>query len=355
MKKSRKTSSQKTALVIRPGALGDMCIVSPVFKALKRDGYHITLQTGPRGHHVLKHNPYIDEWIMYEYEGKDNPDVEKQWEDLRKKLKPDYFKNFAESIEVNVSLHPRSPAYNFPKQERYERGNRNFYEVTEEWAEIKLDQYYPDLYLQPEEEEAVGKYLNKSKLNVLWALSGSGGNKVYPYTEQIMVDLLKKYDDIHFMTVGNAKCKILEGDTPIEGITNLSDKISFRDTIALCKLSDLVVSPDTGTLHAAGAFDTPKIGILGHTTIENVTKHFENDYSLEADEALSECSPCFRLIYSHFLQCPIDEATGGAFCMSKGQSAERLQKQIEKVLDETRNARQRSNSLQEEVSGMPTS
>ena len=40
----------------------------------------------------------------------------------------------------------------------------------------------------------------------------------------------------------------------------------------LTKLVDLVISPDTGVLHASGAFDTPKIGLLGHTTIENITK-----------------------------------------------------------------------------------
>jgi ADP-heptose:LPS heptosyltransferase len=50
--------------------------------------------------------------------------------------------------------------------------------------------------------------------------------------------------------------------------------------MALTKFVDLVISPDTGVLHASGCYDTPKIGLLGHTTIENITKYFKNDYSI---------------------------------------------------------------------------
>ncbi len=100
--------------------------------------------------------------------------------------------------------------------------------------------------------------------------------------------------------------------------------------MCLTGLVDLVVSPDTGVLHASGAFGTPKIGLLGHTSIENITKHFINDYSIEST---ASCAPCFRLIYDHVAQCPVDMDTTGAWCQAVGIPAETLVDRIEKVID----------------------
>jgi ADP-heptose:LPS heptosyltransferase len=95
--------------------------------------------------------------------------------------------------------------------------------------------------------------------------------------------------------------------------------------MALTKEVDLVVSPDTGILHASGQFDTPKIGLLGHTTIENITKYFKNDHSIEAECA---CAPCFRLIYDWERQCPIEPVTYAAWCMSVGIPPEKVFERI---------------------------
>jgi len=326
----------KKALVIRTGAYGDMIILSPLFRALKREGYKTYLNCGKRGLEVLKNNPYIDEFIEYEKEGQNDPDIEKYWNSIKDKVKPDWVKNFSESIEVNVALHPRSPSYVYPKSERVKRGNRNYYDATEEWSGIKFDQKKPDLFIDKAEEESASKYLKKG-INLLWCLSGSGSNKVYPWTDYIIGDLLKKYEDLHIITIGGEKCQIIE-TLEDERITPLAGKLSFRESMVLTKLVDLVISPDTGVLHAAGAFSTPKIGILGHTTIENITKYFENDYSLEADTEECECSPCYRLIYDHKIQCPIDNLTGACWCMAKGQPANRLLKRITEVINGIRSS-----------------
>ncbi len=330
---------KKRILIIRCGAYGDMLIVSPLFKALKQQGWHVILNTGTRGMEVLKNNPHIDELILYEHENKDNPEIEQYWEDLEKKIAPDKCINFAESLEVNISLHPRSPAYNYPKWERFKRGNRNFYEECAKWANVEFEQYRPDLYLSNADILNINKYIKTDKFNILWALSGSGSNKVYPWTDYVMGEILKNNNNVHFITVGDEKCQILEDMIDDENITNLAGRISFRDSMALTSMVDLVVSPDTGILHASGAFDTPKIGILGHTTIENVTKHFINDYTLEADQNLCECSPCFRLIYNHKIQCPVDKLSMAAWCMHHGQPKERLYNRIMEVVNAGRSTK----------------
>ena len=220
----------KKAFVIRCGAYGDMLIISPLFRALKKEGYHVILNTGNRGKEVLKNNPYIDEIIHYENEHVDNPDIEKYWKELEEEVNADWCKNFAESIEVNVSLHPKSPVYNYPKQERTARGDRNFYEVTSEVAGIPFERYAPDLFIDTEEEEeAITKYIKKDKINILWCLSGSGCNKAYPWSDYVMGELLKNNTDLHIITVGNEKCQILESLIDNENITNLSGKVPLQN------------------------------------------------------------------------------------------------------------------------------
>lgn len=311
-------------------------MVSPVFKALKKLGYHVICHTGKRGMNVLEGNPNIDEFIEYTKEKEDNPNIEAEWRTLTNSINPDWVKNYSESLEVNIAMHPRSPGYVYPKQERNKLCNRNYYEVTAQWGDLEFDEYKPDLYISHKEFDKAKKVLTPNKFNIMWCLSGSGANKAYPWTDYVIGEVLKNHKDVHFITVGDEKCQILESMIDHENITNLSGKNTFRETMALTKVVDLVIAPDTGVLHASGAFDTPKIGILGHTTIENITKHFKNDYSLEADPNTCECSPCFRLIYDHNVQCPVDKVTKAAWCMAYGQDKLRMYYRICEVLNASR-------------------
>jgi ADP-heptose:LPS heptosyltransferase len=307
--------------------------VSPLFRILKERGYYVICHTGRRGLNVLKCNPFIDEFIEYTKEGQKNDNCDEEWEELESRIKPDWCRNFAESIEVNISTHPKSPIYSYPKNEQPSRLKENFYDATMDWAGFpEYRGLKPELFFDKKEEKDVQKYLKKGKYNIVWALAGSGHNKAYPWVDYVIGELLKD-SGIQVITIGDEKCQILEYNDPHPQITRLSGKTTFRESMLLTKYADLVVSPDTGILHASGAFKTPKIGILGHTTIGNITKYFENDFSIEPIPEECECAPCHKLIYDNKLQCPIDNVSGASWCMSHGQPAERLYNHIKKVMD----------------------
>lgn len=318
----------KKALVIRLGAYGDMIIITPVIKKLKELGYYVILNTSKRGKEVFENNPNVDEYIMHEEE----MEIEKlheHWSKLKKEIKPDKFINFTESIECNVAMHPIQPSYNYTKQERFDICNKNYYDATEKWAKLEGCQRLPELYFTQEEEEKAKKHLKTGHFNILWQLSGSGKQKVYPWTDYVIGETIKNYPKVHFITTGDLRCQILESLNS-KNITNLSGRIPVREAFALTKFVDLVISPDTGVLHASGCFNTPKIGLLGHTNIENITKYFINDNSLEAE---CDCAPCFRLIYDYTIQCPIEFMTRAAWCMAEGIKPERVYEQIRKRLE----------------------
>jgi len=318
----------KKALVIRLGAFGDHLLVSPVFTRLKELGYHIVYNTNKRGMDLFKGDDRIDEFLPHK-EDMPYDKLREHWDTLKKKIEPEHFINYTSSIENNVALHPTQPLYIYPKKERYEKCNRNYYEVSAEWSGLTGVKLKPILKFTKEEKEDASACIREGWYNVLWCLSGSGCNKVYPWTEYVMGSLIKKYPNIHFITVGDYKCKLLESDTlPKENFTELAGEINIRKSMCLTGLVDLVISPDTGILHASGMYNTPKIGLLGHTTKENITKHFKNDYSIEAECA---CAPCFYLIYNYDIQCPIENVTRSAWCMSVGIPPEKLFERVCKV------------------------
>lgn len=323
----------KRALVIRLGAYGDMIMISPAIQKLKDDGYYIILNTNKRGEEVYRHDPRIDEFIMHD-EDMAIDKVEAHWKQLEKDIPHERFINFTGSIENNVALHPTQPAYIYPKGERRELCDKNYYDTTLRWAGYEYEiGRNPSLHFTEAEEKEAKKYIKADRCNILWALSGSGRNKVYPWTEFVMGSVIKEYPNVNFITVGDYKCKMLENitkDLPEENFTELAGEVNMRTSMLLTKYVNLVIAPDTGLLHASGCFDTPKIGLLGHTTKENITRYFKNDHSIEAS---CGCSPCFYLIYDHAIQCPIERVTSAAWCMAEGIKPEVLLNRIKEVID----------------------
>ena len=56
----------KRALITRLGAYGDMLIITPVIKELKKHGYYVMVHTQQRGVEVLANNPNIDQILYHE-------------------------------------------------------------------------------------------------------------------------------------------------------------------------------------------------------------------------------------------------------------------------------------------------
>ena len=323
-------------LLWRTAAFGDTLITTPLIRHLHNQGHQVFYVASERGEEVLKNNPHVfkmlknDETVKNELLGE-----HMQW--LMRKNHCERLIDLNESIECAISVHPRSPDYNLPKKERLAKYNRNFYEYTfehakEPWDGVDLN---PELHFTPSELSLAREHIKPMSYNVLVGLSGSGNNKVYPWMMDLCNLIQEKHPEVHLITVGDIKCQILEDSIDDKNITKLSGNIPMRQSMALTGLVDLVISPDTGLLHASGCYDTPKIGLLGHTTKEHITKHFMSDYSIEADEKLAPCSPCTRMIYSMSSQCPLNPETRSSICLADGIPMERVYRRFKEVYEKT--------------------
>lgn len=298
----RKKKTDKEALVIRYGALGDTCWVTPVLSQLKKDGYYVVMNVLERGAEVLKENPNIDEFIIHST-SEDVPyeELEEYWNMLSEGFEKTV--NLTKSCEGTLVKVEGSSEYYWSKEKRHKECNFNFQDRVMECAGYPEEKgRIPELYFT-EHEEYLGKLFmenRKDKFVVLWSLSGSGFHKTYPWSEYVVGEMAMRYKDVEVITVGDESCKILEWQNPIT--TNKSGVWTVRQSFLISKYANLVIGSDTGLMNAAAAFDTPKIVFLSTNTEENLTKNWKNAYPLHVKEEDCECYPCHRLIYTNC--CP---------------------------------------------------
>src|ERR1022692_1065164 len=98
------TRPEKSALVIRYGAIGDSLQTASVFPELKRLGYHITFNSHPDGEVVLRHDPHIDRFMTQDKDQVMNGDLVEYWKFLDRQY--DRVVNLCESVEGSLLLYP---------------------------------------------------------------------------------------------------------------------------------------------------------------------------------------------------------------------------------------------------------
>jgi ADP-heptose:LPS heptosyltransferase len=302
----------KKALLARLGAFGDMIILSPVFPMLKRDGYHVTLYMSKRAEPIIRHNPYIDKVIYHD----ESIPIEKLWDHLENLGKGyDKFIHLSESIEGTLLYSEKNPAkFNRTHEQRHAECNVNYYDRTLELCGYpNVRGFRGQLYFSPLEYHQARKFRqqNHGKFFILWSLSGSSFHKTYPHAENVARAFCEVHKDAVIVTVGDDSCLLMEWDH--EQTFKKSGVWNIRRSMLATKFADLVISTETGILNAAGCFDTPKIALLSHSSVENLTKYFKNCINLNADVP---CYPCHRLIYTREA-CPLDTKIVGPVCMAQ--------------------------------------
>ena len=285
-------------------------MITPLLRALKKDGHHVTLNCNQRTFDVLKHNPNIDKFILNTKDMK-IPDLNEYWKELGKGF--DESINLSGSIEERLLRKEGSESFYWPHHKRHNACNLNYVEITLRDGGHEGSDPKTELHFTPLEHQEAKKWKKKYKdyFTILWSLSGSSFHKTYPYAEYVAMALMKKYPDILIATVGDEICGLLEWRH--ERTKCYSGNWSIRKSFIMTKYVDCVVGTETGVLNAASAFDTPKVIMLSHSSEENLTKHWDNCTNLGANV---ECRPCHRLIYT-LEACPLEPGLRAPVCMSQ--------------------------------------
>ncbi|HDZ13368.1 hypothetical protein LCGC14_0643820 [marine sediment metagenome] len=307
----RTKKTEKEALVIRYGALGDTIWVTPALLQLKKEGYHVVMNVTAKGAEVLKNNPNIDEFIIHsDHRFIPYEELEEYWHGMGRSFEKVI--NLTKSCEGHLIKVEGSREANWSKKMRHAECNYNFQDRVMELAGYPdAKGCLPELYFSDIEEALAKNFVNahKDKFVILWSLSGSGFHKTWPWSEYVAGELCNQFGDIEIITVGDDDCKILEWKQP--HTINKCGVYTVRQSFLLTKYADLVIGPDTGLINAASCFDTPKIVMLSTNTEENLCKYWKNTTALYNEDC--ECYPCHKLIYSN--DCPKGRFNAAPKCM----------------------------------------
>lgn len=317
---------EKTALVVRFGGIGDMIMASSILPQLKAKGYHVTMMTTPRGEDVVKHDPNIDAFLIQDTDQVPNTWLCEHFHVWAKKF--NRFVNLCESVEGNLLPLPGSSRFGWPDAMRQKYLNVNYLEFTHELAGLDFKPA-PRFFATEAERERVANFRRGlgDAYVVMWCLAGSSAHKTYPHTDQAVATLMLKHPNIRVIFVGDDACRILEGQWEGEDrVARLSGKIGVRETLALaCHGVDCVVGPETGVLNAVSHLKLPKVVMLSHSSVKNLTKHWVNTVSLSAGPLEAPCFPCHRLHHDRTFcpsfKIPVEQLTAELAAMDEQDRA----------------------------------
>lgn len=335
----RVRKGKKEALVIRYGAMGDMVMITPVLRQLKKEGYYVVLNCSEYAVQVLKENPNIDEYIIQQKDVIPNNTLDDYWAEIGKDF--DIVINLTATIEDTLLKVQGKPEFNWSHKKRRKECNHNYIDYTMERAG------YPDLKGEPtelfftEQEERLARlFIEKCKgrFVIIWAMSGSSIHKIYPWAEYVAGSINQKHgEETLIVTVGDDIARMIEWNLP--NTLPRCGVFTIRQSMILTKYANLVIGPETGMLNAAGCFETPKIIFLSHSSEHNLTKYWRNVTALHPENC--RCHPCHKLIYVD--DCPKGKIGGRPRC-AENIKPETVFKAFEYYFKEWKNGKNKSTS-----------
>ncbi|MDH5452681.1 MAG: methyltransferase domain-containing protein [Paracoccaceae bacterium] len=336
--------SAPRCLVIRYGGIGDMIMASSILPGLKKQGFHVTLNTTPRGHEIIRADPHIDDFLLQDIDQVPNAELGSYWQALGNEF--DHVVNLCESIEGALLALPDRRNFALPPDARDMVMNVNYLEFTHKIAGVPfpLQQKFYPTGIEAGRARAFRRSLGPGPV-ILWALSGSAVHKAWPWTDNVVVWLLEQHPNARIILCGDPRSQVLEMaiiqklaekflglDAETSDGMKLSELLgllkthwggenkvictsgawSIRDTLSIAREVDMVVGPETGVLNAVGLEEVAKVLMLSHSSAENLTKHWVNTITIQPTAG---CHPCHRMHYG-WEYCPQDEKTGAAECAS---------------------------------------
>ena len=309
-------------LVIRFSSIGDVVLTTPVIRAIaQQTNYEVHFLTKARFASVLHHNPHLAKVYTIE---KDLDEVITYLKKEQYSYLIDLHKNLR-SARLRLAL--GVPAYHYPKYniEKWLLVNfkvhklpdshivdRYFQAVTH--LEVKKDEKGLDFYLGPEDEVKIPDEIEKEGY-LVFVLGAAH------FTKQIPVSLFKKLIPLLKQPIlligGPDQRKVgehLAQEFP-KKVKNYAGELTIGQSAFLLAKAQRVLTPDTGMMHIAAAFQRPTVVIWGNTTPVLGMYPYQTVYENMEVPNLT-CRPCDKIGKK---KCP-----KGHFKCMKNQSIEEI-------------------------------
>jgi len=325
--------------IARCGGVGDNLMAASVFPALSRTHQIDVLTNDAEGGfwRLYENNPWISK--ITKIKDKDIPtDSMENWQSFWHKRAREYhvFHNLSHSCECQLAFPQTQTTFTRSAKWRRKYGGMNYLDAVAEIVDVKPDFTEPLFYpTEAEHEKAIETKKKVGDRCIGWCIAGSRLDKFYPNSMYVVQRLIRELGIPVIMfgasereqQVGKATMEHIErANGSIEGLhtawtTRTEDGKSIviewdiRRSLTQLIHCDLVIGPDTGALWSVAFEQVPKIVMLSHASVENISKYWLNTVSLHADQKRVDCWPCHQL-HDTIEFCRPNKGNDGAACIS---------------------------------------
>lgn len=255
-------------LFMRPGGFGDLVLLTPVLREIKRrwPAAHVAVSTMMHCGAVLAGLPFVDEVVPFPLP-KAQADTFDAWV---------FYEN---AIETN----PRAKELH----------------MTELFGEIAgltdIADLKPEYRVKPDEAiwatEAYPRVNGTRRICV--QVGSSARCRVYPLDQLGLVcgQMCQRGWEV-FLLGTRGEIKLPENEKLPPNLRNLTDSgLTFRQSCAVLNTADGFVGSDSALLHVAGALAVPAVGLYGPFPWKLRTAHCPTTFALQGK---GQCAPCFH-------------------------------------------------------------
>lgn len=328
-------SNKGWACICRLGGIGDNLIAASVLRPLKRLGYNVEVLTSETASCVFLNNPFIDKLAVKSE--KDIPGgVDWQLWFASRANEYDLFANLSNSCEGRHALHKTATSFWWPAEYRRKLCGGSYLETVHDIVGV-AHEFGPLFFPTEEEKERAAKTRDEliGGRYLAWVLAGSRIDKIYPLASMAICRIIKELD-IPVVMIGTGGHQFQHAKQIMTDVQRTNSSLkglhlalspegsdpgghqhwSIRRSLTQALAADVVVTPDTGVAWACAMEAMPKIVMVSHASAENITKHWVNTVTLQADRNRVPCFPCHRLHDDPSTCVAAKDAPGSAACMA---------------------------------------
>ncbi len=300
-------------LIVRFSSIGDIILTTPVVRCLKNQVAEAEIHylTKSRYAQIVTTNPYIDRVHVL------NNNLRELVKDLKQE-KFDYIIDLHKNIRtlfVKTSLNRESFSFNKLNLKKWLLVNFKWnilpeehivdrYMATLHMFAITNDGKGLDYFIPLSNEVDLAKFILKKPEKLIVIVVGGGH-----FTKQIPVEKITELINHLKYTIvliggmiDSEKAKKIMSETDKKNVFNLVGKLSLGESASLISQSDIIVTPDTGMMHIAAAFNRHIVSVWGNTVPEFGMYPYKPGSASKIVEIKGlNCRPCSKIGFS---ACP---------------------------------------------------
>jgi ADP-heptose:LPS heptosyltransferase len=305
-----------------------MC-ASPLPLLKKKFGHVEVITQQPQGV-VFQNNPHVDKLSFIEPSAIPQ-DSSGNWQNYWAGRSKEYdaFFNLSHSCETTRALFVGQTHFHWPASFRRKFCGANYLETVHDICEVPHE-FAPLFYpTDAEREQAVTTKKKVGERCVVWIISGTRLDKLHPYSSFVIAQLIREVGPVIMLGApgkdfGMAKAiqddviRYNGHDTGLHlGLSPdpANPTWGIRRVLTQAFYGDVVIGPDTGPMWGVAFEDVPKIMLLSHASADNITKHWKNTVTLQANATRVPCHPCHQL-HDTVQFCVPNRDKNGAACIS---------------------------------------